>query len=291
MARKLIKRPSKAKQGELGLQNIVTGLYIRVSTEKQASEGHSLDAQRSELETYCQANGWHVSEDMVFVDAGISGKSTDRPAFQAMMQAAQDGKLQRIVCTKLDRIARNLRDLLNTVEELKNYRCSLVCKKEQFDTGTAQGIFFLQLLGAVGELERSMISERVHSGRVENAKQGGFNGARVPYGYSYGNGEFAVNEKQAAVVRDIFAGFVAGESLSALADCLNTNETPTATGGKWYAGTVRYILRNGLYAGLAQWDGVETQQGDHPAIIDRATYEAAHKRLQSLKPGKQAVRE
>src|SRR5205823_11069147 len=101
-----------------------------------------------------------------------------------MMQAAKDGKIQRIVATKLDRIARNLKDLLQTVDELKQYGCALVVKKEQFDTSTAQGVFVLQMLGAVGELERSMISERVQSGRVENAKQGGYNGSRVPLGYT-----------------------------------------------------------------------------------------------------------
>lgn len=298
MAQRVSKRQSKAKQADLGLDQVITALYIRVSTEKQATEGYGLDAQRSELDTYCAAHGWTVTDEHIYIDRGISGKSTDRPAFQAMLQAAQEGRIQRIIATKLDRIARNLKDLLNTVDQLESAGCALVIKKEQFDTSTAQGRFMLQMLGAVSELERSMIGERVHSGRVEKAKQGGYNGSKIPYGYTYSAGVFVVNRDQATVIRDIFEGFVRGESMASMADCLNVNETPTATGGKWYASTVRYILTNGLYAGLAQWyadgdkeDSKIVVEGAYPAIIDRALYDAAHKRLQALRPGRQSQTE
>lgn len=286
MARKIIKGKQTATQGDLALPYTCTALYIRVSTVKQAEEGNSLAAQRKELDAYCDANGWHVCPDHIYVDAGVSGKSDDRPAFQAMMAAAQAGQIQRIVATKLDRIARNLKNLLQTVDELKKYGCALVIKKEQFDTSTAQGMFVLQMLGAVSELERSMIGERVQSGRVENASEGGYNGSRCPLGYEYSNEAFTVVEEQAQTVRSIFAQFLAGKSLNAIAKALNEAGAQTAAGGKWYPATVGYILRNGQYAGLAQWDGLEVD-GVYPAIIDKATYEAAHKRLQALRPGVQ----
>ena len=286
MARKLSKRSSGAKQAELALQDIVTALYIRVSTTKQAEEGYSLDAQAKELGAYCEANGWHVGEGHIYIDAGLSGKSTERPQFQAMMAAAKAGQVQRIVSTKLDRIARNLKDLLQTVEELKACGCALVIKKEQFDTSTAQGVFVLQMLGAVGELERSMIAERVQSGRVENAAQGGFNGAPEAYGYTYSNGVFAVNPSEAHWVREIFTMFLAGHSLTAIAKALNAAGAPTKRGGQWFPMTVRQTLTNGVYAGIAQWDGVEVE-GAQPAIISKEVYEQAHKRLQALRPGKQ----
>lgn len=308
MAQRMNKRQSKAKQAELGLQYTCTALYIRVSTTKQADEGYSLEAQRSELDKYCEANGWNVCPGHIYVDRGVSGKSTDRPQFQQMMGAAKDGKVQRIVATKLDRIARNLKDLLQTVDELKAYGCALVVKKEQFDTSTAQGVFVLQMLGAVGELERSMIAERVQSGRVEKATQGGYNGSRCPLGYAYAGETFTVIEDQAAAVRNVFTLFLAGQSLNAIAQAMNEAQAPTASGGKWYASTVRYILTNGLYAGLAQWyadadketskitvakvtrkdeDDNEYETTPYPAIISPATYEQAHKRLQALRPGKQ----
>lgn len=282
MARKATK--AVAKQGELALQDSCTALYIRVSTQKQAEEGFSLEAQRKELDAYCTAQGWNVCEQHIYVDAGISGKSDDRPAFQAMLQAAQAGQIQRIVATKLDRIARNLKNLLQTVDELKQYGCALVIKKEQFDTSTAQGMFVLQMLGAVSELERSMIGERVHSGRVENAEQGGYNGSRIPLGYTYTDGKFSVDDAGADTVRAIFTLFLAGKSLNAIAKAMNEAQAPTRAGGKWYPATVGYILRNGLYAGFAQWNGKEVD-ASHPSIISKATYEATHKRLQALRPG------
>ena len=286
MARKASKRNGEVKQGDLALQSVSTALYIRVSTQKQADEGFGLDAQRSELDKYCNAQGWPVAPEHIYVDAGVSGKSSDRPAFQAMMTAAQAGQVQRIVALKLDRIARNLKNLLQTVDELNQAGCALIVIKEKFDTSTPQGVFVMQMLGAVSELERSMIHERVHSGRVENAHQGGYNGARCPLGYAYSNEVFTIIDGQAATVRSVFELFLNGHSINAIAKAMNEAGAPTAAGGKWYPATVGYILRNGQYAGLSQWDGVEVE-GAYPPIISQATYEDAQRRLQSLRPGRQ----
>lgn len=286
MARKMNKRQS-VKQEVLNLEGY-TALYIRVSTERQAQEGNSLAAQEKRLRDYCSAHGWHVADDHIYIDAGVSGKTTDRERFQAMMQAAKDGLIVRVVAVKLDRVARNTRDFLATVETLQGYKCSLALIQEGFDTGTPQGKFAITMFAAMAELEASMISERVSSGRKQKASEGGYNGARCPLGYKYANGAFTVDSSAAYWVREIFTRFVAGQGMSKIADDLNAAGAATAKGGKWYAGTVRYVLQNGFYAGLAQWDGVEVQ-GDHPTIISLAMYEAAHSRLEGIKPGPVAV--
>ena len=306
MAQRMNKRQGKAKQADLGLQYTCTALYIRVSTQLQADEGFSLEAQQGRLEAFCTAQGWHVCPDHIYIDAGVSGKTTDRPQFNAMLEAAQAGSIKRIVAMKLDRMARNVREFLATVDQLKAWGCDLVLVKESFDTSTPHGRFALTMFAAMAELEASTITERVMSGKQQKASKGGYNGSRCPFGYTYSGGEFKKHDSQAAVVRDIFDGFINGESMSALADCLNVNETPTASGGKWYASTIRYILTNGIYAGVAQWhadgkddkskiqidqvtkkdnDGKEVTATPYPAIIDKAIYEAAHKRLKALRPG------
>lgn len=286
MTRKLNKRTTTAAiTDQLSLD--VTAIYLRVSTDRQVQDGYGLDAQRTQLLAYCQGQGWPVKEEHIFVDAGVSGKSTDRAAFQAMRQAAAAGAISRIVALKIDRIARNLMDLLGLISSLSAQGVALVCVKEAFDTGTANGRFMLQVLGAVGELERSMISERMDAGRREKARQGGYNGARCPLGYSYDQGAFSIVGAAADTVRYVFSSFVAGQGMQAIAQELNDTSTPTARGGAWYASTVRTILSNGFYAGLSQWDGVE-QPGNHPAIISRETYEQAHQRLQAIKPGPEA---
>lgn len=283
MARKLVKRPAIGQLG-LGVQNDCTALYIRVSTQKQADEGFSLDAQKERLAAFCVAQGWQVSPDHIYVDAGISGKSTDRAAFQRMMQAAGAGAVKRIVAMKLDRLARNVKDFLGIVEELRGVGCDLVLIKESFDTSTPQGKFALTMFAAMAELEAATITERVMTGKVQKAQEGGYNGARCPLGYKYSAGAFTVDQDQAPIVQEVFQAFVSGSGMLAIAERFNAGGVATARGGKWYAATVRTILGNGFYAGLSQWGGVEVE-GSHPAIISRELYEQAHSRLSSLKPG------
>lgn len=285
MSRKLIKRQPKAKQ--LTLDSGCTAIYIRVSTDKQVDEGYSLDDQQNRLTQYCQVNDWTLCADHIYIDRGESGTTTDRADFQRMLEAARTGQIKRIVAIKLDRIARNVRAFLALVDELQALGCDLVLLKEQFNTGTPHGRFALTMFAAMAELEASTITERVMSGKHEKARTGGYNGARCPLGYTYQDGAFTIND-QAHTVRAIFDRFVTGQSFSQIAAWLNETNTPTATGrGSWYPAGVRYIVSNGFYAGLSQWDGVMEQPGQHPAIVDLATYENAHRRIETIKPGPQ----
>ena len=211
--------------------------------------------------------GWTVCPEHVYTDAGVSGKSTEgRPAFLAMMEAARAGLVRRIVSLKLDRLARNPRDFLALVDELHALGCDLVLIHESFDTSTPQGKFVLQMFAGLAELERTTIADRVMSGKAEKARQGGYNGSAMPLGYTYTEVEiegvpgkvrrFVANE-HAQTVRRIFARFNAGASLSAIANELRADGTPTAAKGQWWPATVRSVLLNGAYAGRAQWAGVE----------------------------------
>jgi len=298
------KRHSKGKQGDLGLKEACTALYIRVSTERQAAEGNSLDAQKEKLKGYCAAMGWNVCDKHVYEDAGVSGKSAEnRPALQAMLTAAKGGLIERIVVTKVDRLARNVKDLMDIMDALNKVGCALVLLDINVDTGTPTGKLIAGIMGHLAEWERTLIGDRVMSGKRHQAAQGEYNGARCPLGYDYDGKQFVVNE-QAATVRTIFSMFLAGHSINAIARAMNEGGVPTARSGKkdgnkkrdgvWYASTVRTILGNGFYAGLSQWAGVEVEVKEEekeaskaPTIIDKATYEAAHRRLLALRPGKQ----
>ena len=284
MARQISKRQADATGPELDMD--CTALYIRVSTDKQADEGFSLDAQRQRLDAYCIAQGWTVCEDHVYIDSD-TGKNTDRPGFQGMLRAAQAGAVRRIVAIRLDRIARNTREFLATADKMNSLDVSLVLIKESFDTSTPHGKFALTMFAAMAELEIATIQERTMDGRRQKARQGGSNGAPAPLGYTYNGEAYAIDGQAAQGIVGIFNQFTDGESLTAIARTLNEQGQPTAKGGKWYASTVRYILSNGFYCGLVQYDGIETQ-GDHPAIIDRQCYETAITRLHSLRPGPMA---
>ena len=281
LAAKYRTRRDRAARNRLALGG--TALYVRVSTDKQAGEGYSLAEQRARLTAYCTAQGWPLDPSRIYADGGESGTTTERPAFQAMLAAARGGDVRRIVAVKLDRLARNVRDFLALVDDLQAWGCDLVLLKESFDTGTPQGKFALTLFAAMAELEASTITERVMAGKAQKATLGGYNGGPAPLGYDYDGAGFTPNA-DAATVRAIFARFLAGDGLTALARDLNAAGAATAHGGRWYASTVRYILSNGLYAGRSQWDGTDAPAAHH-ALIDDAAYQAALRRLADLRRG------
>lgn len=284
MARRIKKTQENTEQKELGFD--CTALYIRVSTDKQADEGFSLDAQRTRLDAYCIAQGWTVCPDHVYVDS-VSGKNTDRPAYKAMMQAARAGAIRRVVAVKLDRVARNTREFLATVDALTSVDVALVLIKESFDTSTPHGKFALTMFAAMAELEVTIIQERLTEGRNEKARQGEMPGKYTPLGYTFdkeAKQPYSIDPDHAPTVERIFSQFTDGKSLTAIAKGLNADAMPTARGGKWYPATVKYILRNGFYCGLVQYDGIETM-GNHAPIVSRDTYENAIARLHNLKPG------
>lgn len=288
MARQTTKRTSKASQTALGMGG-ATALYIRVSTAKQADEGFSLDAQRVKLDAYCTAQGWTVDEDHVYVDEGASAKSTDRPQYQRMLAAVAAGDVRRIVAIKLDRISRNTRDFLSLLDYCDDNGAAIVSMAESFDTGTAVGRAVVTVLMAFAELERNQIAERLQSGRTEKARQGQRNGAPVPYGYAYDGDEWRIVWREAAAVQRIFQEFNAGASLRKITDRLNRDirAIPAPAGAAWYPAQVRYILDNGLYAGLIQYNGHthQTESDDVPAIVTREDYDTAGARLATLKRG------
>jgi site-specific DNA recombinase len=284
MARQRVSKKLKAAQLDLALGTACTALYVRVSTDKQADEGFSLADQQERLQAYCVAQGWNVCADHIYIDGGVSGKTTDRPQFKAMMQAAQAHKVQRIVAMKLDRMARNVREFLATVDTLKAYGCDLVLVKESFDTSTPHGRFALTMFAAMAELEASTITERVMSGKVQKASKGGYNGSCVAYGYSYTNSVFTIEPEQAAVVADIFKQYVSGKSMLGIANGLTAVGILSPNGKAWNHVTVRHMLSNGLYAGLMQYDG-KTTQGDQPAIVSVDLYNAVQLRMDTTPAG------
>ena len=264
-----------------------TAIYIRVSTANQVEHGYGLAAQQERLTAYCTAMGWDVAPHHIYIDGGVSGSSTaGRHAYSAMMAAAQAGDVKRIVAVKLDRLSRNVKDFLGLVDELAGLGCHLALISEQFDSGTPQGRFALTMFASLAELERHTITDRMMSGKRTKAGRGGWNGSPLPFGYCWQGELSIVPSSQAPIVERIFAEFLGGATLLAIATGLDADAIPTAAGGKWDGNTVRYILGNGAYSGLAQYDGNETDSQQFTAIISRETYESAQARLATLRRGK-----
>jgi|TARA_B000000460_G_C21387450_1_gene336638 DNA invertase Pin-like site-specific DNA recombinase len=151
------------------------GLYIRCSTDKQ-----EVVLQREQLYEYVDFIRRRNRETdyltQEFVDEGESGGSTKRPQFTRMMEAVQDGRLDYIMVTRLDRLSRSLQDLLNTTTALKNHDCDFVITDQNIDTSTPQGRLLFQIMGAFAEFEREAIRERMQHGRKKAAVGGSKSG-------------------------------------------------------------------------------------------------------------------
>ena len=144
-------------------ERMIAAVYIRVSTEDQAREGFSLGEQKEKLLQLCAFKGYEVFK--VYEDAGISAKDMEhRPAFQEMLQDMRDGKINYIVAYKLDRVTRSVRDLEELISQLEKYNCYLVCDRDDVNTSTANGRFFVRMLTVLSQLEIEIVSERTKFG-------------------------------------------------------------------------------------------------------------------------------
>ena len=137
----------------------IAGIYIRVSTEDQAWEGFSLGEEEEKLRQLCEFKEYKIFK--VYQDAGISAKDMEhRPGFQQMMDDMRKGKINYIVAYKLDRVTRSVRDLELLIAELEKYDCYLICERDDVNTSTANGRFFVRMLTVLSQLEIEVVSER-----------------------------------------------------------------------------------------------------------------------------------
>ncbi len=144
-----------------------TALYARIST---SNNGQSPEMQLRELREYCERRGWTVAGE--YVDAGISGAKDRRPDLDRLMADAHKCRFDVIAVWKFDRFARSVSHLLRALDTFRVLGIEFVSLSESLDTATPAGRMVFTVLGAVGELERSLIAERVRAG-LRNAKAKG----------------------------------------------------------------------------------------------------------------------
>jgi DNA invertase Pin-like site-specific DNA recombinase len=132
--------------------------YYRISTTDQR-----VDLQRDAVRSLCERHkDWHVTE---YVDTGISGTKDKRPQLDRLMADSRRGKVDRVIVWRFDRFARSVSHLLRALEEFKALGIDFVSLTESIDTGTPMGKMVFTVLGAVAELERSLIMDRVRAGQ------------------------------------------------------------------------------------------------------------------------------
>jgi len=227
-------------------------LYIRVSTDKQASEGSSLEVQEEKIRKFCEFQNWQIFQ--LYADRGISGKDTERPQFQALMQDAKQKKFEVVVVTKLDRFGRSLRDLINSIHELNAIGIQFTSVNDNINTTTPNGKLLFHVLGAFAEFEREIIRERMMAG-IAKAKQEGRQIGRVPMGYKIVSGEVVIDPEKAELVKGIFKAYAAGETAWKISTSLQMKPS-----------TVSYILKNRFYA-------YPNTNGGHEPLVNLELFE------------------
>lgn len=140
--------------------------YSRVSTERDQSP----EAQRSELSRYSQARSWRLTEEIV--DHGYSGGTDQRPGLKRLLSLVRARKVDVVVVTKLDRLARSLRHLVSLLDEFSSLGVQFVSIGDQIDLSTASGRLMSHMIGAFAEFERALIGERTRLGLEYVRSQG-----------------------------------------------------------------------------------------------------------------------
>jgi site-specific DNA recombinase len=240
-------------------------IYARVSTSRQARD-QSIGQQVERLKTHTGQEGWTLEEERLYLDEGYSGASLNRPGLDALRDAAAMAEFDVLLVSAPDRLARKYVHQVLLIEELQGRGCRVEFVERPMSQDPNDQLL-LQIRGAVAEYERTLIAERMRRGRLAKLRAGQLlPWMRVPFGYRT-NPErprdpagLRVDEYEAAIVRQMFAWYLEhGATLGGIARRLTEGGilTPTGKSG-WSRGTVRGILRNTAYVGVA--NGNTTRQ-------------------------------
>lgn len=219
-------------------------LYVRVSTTSQVDHGSSLAAQRAHLLEYAKRHRLEVVE--VIEDAGESASTLDRPGLRRALEMIESGEAELLVATKSDRVARNLRDLLNLAHELSERDAAIALTDDPFDTSTPQGRLMVQMQGAFAEMEREMIAARLQAGR-DAARAKGVKFGRPPVGMTSKRGRLAVADPERAELAMRAAEMRrGGMTLQQVADQFNAEGIATGSnrpGTCWHPSSVSRLVK------------------------------------------------
>jgi len=220
-----------------------TVAYLRVSTDKQAEHGVSLDAQRAKVEAY--AGLYDLELVAVEVDAGASAKSlSHRPSLDRALAMLEAGEADALLVVRLDRLTRSVRDLGELVDRFQAGGWALLSVGEQVDTRTAGGRLVLNVLASVSQWEREAIGERTSVALQHKQARGEFTGGEAPYGWSVAADgvNLEAHDGEQEVIRGALELRAAGLSLRKVGAELEALGFLARGGRRWHPQTVKNLL-------------------------------------------------
>src|ERR1022692_1496167 len=154
--------------------------YVRVSTDKQADRGVSLEAQAEKIRAMAVVHSVALAE--IIVDGGESAKSLNRPGMARLLAMVDAGEVRTVIIAKLDRLTRSVKDLCTLLERFERRGVALVSVAESLDTSSAAGRLVLNIMTAVSQWEREAIGERTRDA-MRHKRSNGERVGNIPYGY------------------------------------------------------------------------------------------------------------
>ncbi len=312
VVRKIPAKINIAEEIKQAHRQLRVAAYCRVSTA-QEEQLNSYDVQvRYYTEKIRSEPKWAFVG--IFADRGLSGTSTKkRDEFNKMIKQCRRGKIDMIITKSISRFARNTADVLKYVRMLKEIGVDIFFEEQNIHSTQPGAEFYITIYGSIAQSESENISANVIWGKNQSAKEG-----KVPFqykrflGYRRGpDGKPEIDPEQAEVVKRIYSSFLAGDSMTTIANTLTADGVPTPTGsGRWVPGTIQSIISNEKYAGNAvlnktyvvdclskkvkRNDGKARPmyfvENNHPAIIDPAIFGRAQEEL-ARRTGKRKVKQ
>lgn len=279
-------------------RKIRAAAYCRVSS----SSDDQINSYMAQMTYYTHKFENSKTETLVdlYADEGISGTREDkRPEFQRLIKDCRKGKIDRIYTKSISRFARNTRDCLKNVRELKSLGISIFFEKENIDTANIADEMMITIIGGLAQEESVSISQNMQWSIHKRMQNGTYIASNQPYGYDKADGKLVVNESEANIVRRIYHEYLSGRGLNAICNSLNADGLIMGKSKiAWKQKAVRYILTNEKYIGDCLWRKNFTENvfpfrkprnrgqadqyyvtDDHKPIISRETFERVQELL------------
>ena len=274
--------------------------YARVSSASE-DQLNSFEAQRRYYTDLISGKENWTFVDL-YADEGIAGTSAKKRAdFQRLMADCRRGRIDRILTKSISRFARNTKECLEAVRELKLLGVGVCFEEQNINTAKVSGEMLTTIFASIAQSESESISKNVQWGIQQRMQAGTFLPPSVPYGYRLIDRTIHIEPSEAGIVRKIFRDYLAGKSHAEIARGLN-QQPETRPGATWQACMISYILSNERYMGDALWQKAYRTQtlpsekvrnrgalpkyyvtDVHPPIVDRETYELVRKLTEQRK--------
>lgn len=251
-------------------------IYLRISLD-QTGEELAVERQREDALQIAGERGWTVTD--FYIDNSISASKVNvvRPEYNRLVEDYGAGLFDVIICYDLDRFTRLPRQLEDWIDEAEQRGLVIVTMNGEADLGTDAGRLFARIKAAVAKAETERKAERQRRANRQRADRGKVPAGVRLTGYAV---DGVVIETEAAIVREMYERFAAGETLKGLAGRLNEAGIPTRRGGQWHSSSVRTMLTNPRYAGRAVYRGEPTgKAGEWVGVVSEGLFDVVQARL------------